>query len=49
MGKRIGKGAITAIKVALISILLGFLTVFLPILFFIVGVGFIILMLLMWC
>lgn len=43
-----GKGVKNILKVALISMVFGVLTVILPIFFFIVGIGFMILMLLMW-
>lgn len=43
-----GNGLKNVLKLALISMVFGVLTVILPIFFFIVGIGFLVLMLLMW-
>jgi hypothetical protein len=48
MNKKVGNNVKNISKIALISMVFGVLTVILPILFFIVGIGFIILMMLMW-
>lgn len=48
MDKKMGSNVKNMLKVALISMVFGVLAVILPILFFIVGIGFIIIMLLMW-
>lgn len=48
MDKKMGKGVKNVLKVALISMVFGVLTVILPIFFFIAGIAFIILMLMMW-
>lgn len=48
MNKKMGNGVKNVLKVALISMVFGVLTVILPIFFFIAGIAFIVLMLLMW-
>lgn len=43
-----GNGLKNVLKLALISMVFGVLTVILPVFFFIAGIGFLVLMLLMW-
>jgi hypothetical protein len=48
MNKKVGNNVKNIFKIALISMVIGILTVILPIFFFIAGIAFIILMLMMW-
>lgn len=49
MDKKMGNNIKNVLKIALISMVFGVLTVILPIFFFIAGIAFIILMLMMCC